>query len=125
MKSKSYTNQQKTDAIALAHKLGPKKAACKLGIPEGTLSCWRYKSKRAARKGTTWPIPGGGSNEPRIPRLVELEVQPETVVPTSIEPAWELESPLGMLLRVRTGIPPDALAHILLAMGTTETEATL
>jgi len=117
---KTYTNRKKKTAVALAKKLGPTKAAHQLGIPSGTISCWFYKARKAAREGVEWPPPKGRPSRPSAPRLVAVEVEPELADPESAEPAWELESPRGVLLRVRTALSPGELERVLLAMAATE-----
>ena len=37
-----YAAKEKAKALALAEKIGPAEAARKLGIPEGTVTMWRY-----------------------------------------------------------------------------------
>ena len=117
---KTYTDRKKKTAVALARTLGPAKAAQKLGIPNGTLSCWCYKARKAARDGAEWPAPKGRPSHPKEPRLVAVELQPDSAEPESVGAAWELESPRGMLLRVRTTISPEALERVVSAMAVTE-----
>jgi transposase InsO family protein len=50
-----HSVEQKRKAISLARKLGPTVAAAKLGLPEGTVSCWSFKARRAERQGLVWP----------------------------------------------------------------------
>jgi len=50
-----YSVQEKRKAIALANKLGPVQAGRQLGIPDGTLSCWSFKARKAKREGRQWP----------------------------------------------------------------------
>lgn len=120
---KTYTNRQKKTAVALAKTLGPTRAARRLGIPDGTMSCWSYKARRAAREGAEWPPPKGRPSRPSEPRLVAVNVQPELAEAEATQPAWELESPRGMLLRVRAAISPGELERVLVAMAATEAEA--
>lgn len=114
---KTYTKRKKKTAVALAKKLGPTKAAHQLGIPDGTLSCWLYKTKKAEHEGAEWPPPKRRASQPREPRLVPVEVQLEVAEPKS---AWEFEAAHGMLLRVHTAISPGELERVLLAMTATE-----
>ena len=41
-----YNKEYKVEAIKLSNKIGTKKAAEELGIPDGTLSGWRKKAKQ-------------------------------------------------------------------------------
>ena len=41
-----YSKEYKIEAIKLSNKIGTKKAAEELGIPDGTLSGWRKKAKQ-------------------------------------------------------------------------------
>ena len=41
--TQKYTAQQKRDAIELANEIGTSLAAVRLGIPKGSLSCWRFR----------------------------------------------------------------------------------
>jgi len=50
-----HSVEQKRKAISLAKKLGPTVAATKLGLPEGTVSCWSFKARRAEQQGEKWP----------------------------------------------------------------------
>jgi transposase InsO family protein len=50
-----YTAQEKRDAVKLGAELGTAEAADRLGMPQGTLSCWRHKARKAAKAGDTWP----------------------------------------------------------------------
>lgn len=118
---KTYSNRQKKTAVALAKRLGPTKAAHQLGLPSGTLSCWSYKARQAAREGADWPPPKGRAGQLREPRLVAVEVQPESTQPERGEPAWELESSRGVVLRVRTALSTGELERVLVAMAVTET----
>ena len=52
---RSYTAQEKRDALALATEVGPHEAAQRLGIPAGTVSHWRFKARKAAAAGEPWP----------------------------------------------------------------------
>jgi len=53
--TQKYTAQQKRDAIQLANEIGASLAAVRLGIPKGTLSCWRFKDQAARKMGGAWP----------------------------------------------------------------------
>jgi len=50
-----HSVEQKRKAISLAKKVGPTVAATKLGLPEGTVSCWSFKARRAEQQGEMWP----------------------------------------------------------------------
>lgn len=53
-----HSVEQKRKAISLAKKLGPTTAATRLGLAEGTVSCWAFKARRAEERGGEWPPPG-------------------------------------------------------------------
>jgi len=53
--TQKYTAQQKRDAIELANEIGTSLAAVRLGIPKGSLSCWRFKDQAARKTGGAWP----------------------------------------------------------------------
>ena len=57
-----HSVEQKRKAISLAKKLGPSVAAARLGVPEGTVSCWTFKARRAEQRGQVWPPPSGRSS---------------------------------------------------------------
>jgi transposase InsO family protein len=44
--SRRYAAAEKSEALELAAEVGASEAARRLGIPEGTVSCWRSKAKR-------------------------------------------------------------------------------
>lgn len=54
---RQYTPDEKAEALELAAQLGPSHAAKELGIPDGTISGWRAKAKRAGA--------GTSSGQPR------------------------------------------------------------
>ena len=75
---RTYTADEKAKALALAAKIGPRPAAAQLGIPAGTLSCWRFLASKqgAPAEETVAPAP------PELP--ASTEPPPETVaVPVS------------------------------------------
>ena len=51
----SYDDSFKRQAIQLGIDIGPAQAAAQLNIPQGTLSCWIYKHRRAFERGDCWP----------------------------------------------------------------------
>lgn len=51
------TIHEKKQAVSLAEKLGPTAAAERLGLPEGTVSSWMFKARKAAEAGVPWPPP--------------------------------------------------------------------
>lgn len=52
---RKYSTKEKREAIELGSRIGPAEAARELGIPQGTLTCWMHKARRAAGQGETWP----------------------------------------------------------------------
>jgi putative transposase len=50
-----YTPEERREAVALAGEVGPLEAARRLGLPEGTVTCWRYLARKAAAEGRAWP----------------------------------------------------------------------
>lgn len=131
---KAYTVREKRKAIALAIKLGPVEAAQRLGIPDGTMSCWSFKARKAKREGREWPpvkatrrskpsrgkspsTRAGRADAKVGPRLIAAEVVPEmTEHDHSHAVAWELKNERGMVLRVRTVISPPELERVLAAL---------
>ena len=55
------TVEEKRKAISLAKKLGATAAATELGLPEGTVSSWSFKARRAEEAGLPWPPPARSS----------------------------------------------------------------
>ncbi|MFC1611548.1 hypothetical protein ACFL6C_11365 [Myxococcota bacterium] len=137
-----YTVQKKRSAISLAMKVGPKEAGRRLGIPDGTLTCWCFKARTARKKGGEWPVSatirrskppvtvrrrrkttGPGAKGPRAEMEAEREVGPRLVAAElaagpvrrdfSPEVAWELETDQGAVLRVRRTISSPELERIL------------
>lgn len=53
--ARTYTNDEKREALALAEELGPKEAGSRLNIPAGTVGSWRYSAKKAEAAGQEWP----------------------------------------------------------------------
>jgi transposase-like protein len=43
-----YTAQEKREAVKLAAEMGPTEAARRLGIPSGTVTCWRFLAHKEA-----------------------------------------------------------------------------
>ena len=66
---RSYNKEYRVEAVKLGQKIGCKKAAAELGIPEGTLSSWMHD----ARKGTI--DTGKGTQTPRSGLTQASEVQ--------------------------------------------------
>jgi transposase len=60
-----HSIEEKRKAIALAKKLGSTVAAAKLGLPEGTVSCWCFKARRAEQQGQVWPLSAKASSSGR------------------------------------------------------------
>ena len=50
-----YTAEARRDALALSDEVGCNEAARRLGVPLGTMSCWRYTVRRWAAEGRVWP----------------------------------------------------------------------
>ncbi|MFC1612005.1 DDE-type integrase/transposase/recombinase, partial [Myxococcota bacterium] len=59
--------EEKRKAISLAKKLGPTTAAARLGLAEGTVSCWSFKARRAGQEGRVWPPAAKASSASRRP----------------------------------------------------------
>ena len=53
--TRQYSTSDKRQALDLAEEVGPAEAGRRLGIPSGTLTCWRHLSKKAASAGESWP----------------------------------------------------------------------
>lgn len=54
--SRTYTAEDKERATARALEVGAGKASAELGISAGTLSCWAFKSRQAAKVGGATPL---------------------------------------------------------------------
>ena len=67
---KRYTADEREEALSLAEQLGPAEAARKLGIPGGTLTCWRTKAKRDALPGSEEPKEHAEAAEPEPKKRV-------------------------------------------------------
>jgi transposase InsO family protein len=96
---KTYTADEKAKALALAAKIGPRPAAAQLGIPAGTLSCWRFlASKRDAH----------AEKEPTA-------TAPEPLAPTepAPEPAAAPAAPSTRRPRVAKVYTPSQIAQAL------------
>ncbi|MFC1609832.1 DDE-type integrase/transposase/recombinase [Myxococcota bacterium] len=64
-----HSVEQKKKAISLARKLGPTVAATRLGLAEGTVSCWAFKARRAEQEGGEWPPAAKANWASRRPTL--------------------------------------------------------
>ena len=51
-KLRKYTPEQRSEALKLAEEAGYREAALRLGIPEGTVSCWMSQARRASAEGS-------------------------------------------------------------------------
>ncbi len=67
---RSYTPEQKMEAVSLAREVGAKEAAKQLGYPEDTLYTWIAKSKKGTLK-TTATVSDASSNQDEVERLRE------------------------------------------------------
>ena len=65
-----YSKEYKIEAIKLSNKIGTKKAAEELGIPDGTLSGWRKKAKQ----GKIYLGAGNSTPESAMNMAEELEM---------------------------------------------------
>ena len=54
-KLRKYTAQEKREAIELAKEVGPAETGRRLGIPQGSISCWSHKARNAQQEGSEWP----------------------------------------------------------------------
>jgi len=53
--ARKYTSEERREAVSLAEEVGPLEASRRLGIPEGTVTYWRYAARKAAAAGRGWP----------------------------------------------------------------------
>jgi len=53
--ARRYTSEERREAVSLAEEVGPLEAGRRLGIPEGTVTYWRYASRKASATGHDWP----------------------------------------------------------------------
>lgn len=53
--ARKYTSDERREAVSLAEEVGPLEASRRLGIPEGTVTYWRYAARKAAAGGRAWP----------------------------------------------------------------------
>ena len=52
---RQYTAQERREALGLSDEVGAAEAGRRLGIPGGTVSCWRHTARTAAAEGKEWP----------------------------------------------------------------------
>jgi putative transposase len=79
---RTYTADEKTKALALAAKIGARPAAAQLGIPPGTLSCWRFlasKQRAPVEKESAAPAP-------HAPPPTEPAPEPAAALPSTRRP---------------------------------------
>ena len=69
---KRYTAADRREALELADEIGPAEAARKLGIPGGTLTCWRTKAKRDALPAPRPTEEPGKAEEPAPKRVARV-----------------------------------------------------
>jgi transposase InsO family protein len=113
---RDYTLEEKRKAIKRAQDVGPTTAAQELGIPDGTLSCWRYKAKQAAERGETWPKDLSTKAAP-----ADRKQQPEDFVEPAVIPPTDQDveaavspAPKGRRVRrVAKNYTPSQKAEIL------------
>ena len=78
---RKYTAQEKRESLSLSEEVGAAEAGRRLGIPSGTLTCWRFLAREAEKAGEAWPpTPEPVEDDAREDDVVE-QVPPE-VVPT-------------------------------------------
>lgn len=78
-----YCTQEKIEAVRRTTEVGNGSASRELGIPSGTLSCWGFLARQAAKKGEVWPRTRVAEVAAELPVTSSLEVTP---IPTSLEP---------------------------------------
>lgn len=62
--ARKYTSAERREAVSLAEEVGPLEASRRPGIPVGTVTYWRYASRKAAAAGHEWPeLPAASSDE--------------------------------------------------------------
>lgn len=66
--SRRYTQAEREKALVLADEIGPCAASRELGIPEGTISGWRFAQKRKAEKTPPAKIPAVAQREKSEPK---------------------------------------------------------
>ena len=81
-KLRSYTPEQRAEAIARAAEVGPAVASQELEIPHGTLTCWTYKARQQAGDAT----PAASVESPPKP-TAEPEAEPERRVAKRYTPS--------------------------------------
>jgi len=79
---RSYTPEQRANAIARATEVGPSVASHELGIPHGTLTCWTYKARQ--REGD---IESAAPAEAEVVASPELPAEPERRVAKRYTPS--------------------------------------
>lgn len=97
-----YSAQEKRDALRLAEEIGPASAAARLGIPKGTLSCWRFKDQAARREGGEWPprvTPDEETDEMALPPTAPTASAPRRAVARVYSPSQRAEA-LEMVVQI-------------------------
>lgn len=56
-KQRRYSVSERAEAIRRAEEVGPHAAARELGIPTGTITCWRYQARRQQQASAATPAP--------------------------------------------------------------------
>ena len=110
-KQRTYTAQEKRDVVALADEVGPAEAAERMGIPKGTVTCWRHLARQAQAAGQEWPPSPepepdeDASDEELAEALAEPAARPRRVAkvytPSQRAEALELVAKIGPMAASR------------------------
>jgi putative transposase len=66
-KLRKYTEEERVSAVARCAAIGPAAAGRELGIPQGTLTCWTYLAKQAAKERPAFaPAPAPPAPAPKV-----------------------------------------------------------
>ena len=65
-KLRRYTPEQREEAVRLAAEVGPAEAGRQLGIPDGTVSCWRFQARQAAKSASEDTLETTAGAEPAL-----------------------------------------------------------
>jgi len=102
--ARSYTDEEKREALRLAEEVGPSEAAHRLNVPKGTVDWWRHAARQAAASGREWPArpepePDEDGTEEELAAALADEAKPRKVArvytPSQKAEALELAAEVG------------------------------
>jgi putative transposase len=90
---RTYTNDEKLNALAKVKEFGAAEASCQLGIPVGTLHGWSHRARKAKAQGIPWPSPATSAHDAEpVPELPRLDAKPARRVARIYTPSQKAQA---------------------------------